>query len=141
MTIIENLFKNSWYTEKRAKKWERRCFLTEEYKILREMWPENRLVVIIATLTGLTISDAVGLRSCQLQGEYIAVGLRKYWIPAAVMAALRRISDGTYVFPHRDYAGRHRTRQAVYRDMLRACRQIGTKRFTPAAVARLYKPL
>ena len=106
------------------------------------MWPENRLIVIIATLTGLTISEVVRLRSCQLQGEYIAVGFRKYWIPAAVMAALRRISDGTYVFPHRDYAGRHRTRQAVYRDMLRACRQIGTQqRFTPAAVARLYKPL
>lgn len=105
------------------------------------MWPENRLVVVVAALTRLTISDAVELRACQLQGEYIAVGLRKYWIPAAVMAALRRISDGTYVFPHRDYAGRHRTRQAVYRDMRRACRQIGTRRCTPAAVAHLYKPL
>ena len=116
--------------------------MTEIWRILREMWPENRLIVVVAALTALPIVDVVRLKPRQLEGEYICVGLRKYWLPRNVADALRRISDGYYIFPHRDYAGRHRTRQAVYRDMLRACRQIGTQqRFTPAAVAHLYKPL
>lgn len=123
------------------KKLGRRCFLTEEYRVLREMWPENRLIVVVAALTALPIVDVVRLKPRQLEGNYIVTGSRRYWLPQNVADALRRISDGYYIFPHRDYAGRHRTRQAVYRDMLRACRQLCTKRFTPAAVARLYKPL
>ena len=116
--------------------------MSEIWRILREMWPENRLIVIVAALTALPIVDVVRLKPRQLEGNYIVTGSRRYWLPQNVADALRRISDGYYIFPHRDYAGRHRTRQAVYRDMLRACRQIGTQqRFTPAAVAHLYKPL
>lgn len=115
--------------------------MTDEYRVLREMWPENRLVVIVAALTALPIVDVVRLKPRQLEGGYIVTGSRRYWLPQNVADALRRISDCYYIFPHRDYAGRHRTRQAVYRDMSRACLQIGSKRFTPAAVAHLYKPL
>lgn len=115
--------------------------MTEEYKILREMWPENRLIVIVAALTALPIVDVVRLKPSQLQDNYIVVGVRRFWVPKNVSDSLRRISDSYYIFPGRDYAGRHRTRQAVYRDMKRACRQIGAQRVTPAAIARLYKPL
>lgn len=114
--------------------------MSEIWRLLREMWPENRLIVVVAALTALPIVDVVRLKPSQLQGNYIVVGVRRYWLPRNVADALRRISDSYYIFPGRDYAGRHRTRQAVYRDMSRACRQIGTQRVTPAAVARLYKP-
>lgn len=98
--------------------------------------------MIVAALTALPIVDVVRLKPRQLEGNYIVTGSRRYWLPQNVADALRRISDGYYIFPHRDYSGRHRTRQAVYRDMSRACRQICTQqRFTPAAVAHLYKPL
>ena len=115
--------------------------MTEEYRVLREMWPENRLIVIVAALTALPIVDVVRLKPRQLEGGYIVTGSRRYWLPRNVADALRRISDGYYLFPGRDYAGRHRTRQAVYRDMKRACRDLGMSPITPSALAHLYKPL
>lgn len=110
--------------------------------VLREMWPENRLVIIVAALTDLSVRDAVRVRKEQLQGDHLVVGAKKFWLPAAVRSALARISeDDGYIFPHRLKARSHRTRQAVYKDMRRACRQLNCERITPNQVARTYKPL
>lgn len=110
--------------------------------VLREMWPENRLVIIVAALTDLSVRDAVAVRREQLQGDYLVVGAKKFWLPSAVRSALVRIAaeDG-YIFTHRLKAGSHRTRQAVYKDMRRACRQLNCESITPNQVARTYKPL
>lgn len=110
--------------------------------VLREMWPENRLVIIVAALTDLSVRDAVAVRKEQLQGDYLVVGAKKFWLPSAVRSALVRIAaeDG-YIFTHRLKAGSHRTRQAVYKDMRRACHQLNCERITPNQVARTYKPL
>lgn len=110
--------------------------------VLREMWPENRLVIIVAALTDLSVRDAVAVRKEQLQGDYLVVGAKKFWLPSAVRSALVRIAaeDG-YIFTHRLKAGSHRTRQAVYKDMRRACNQLNCERITPNQVARTYKPL
>lgn len=115
--------------------------LRDTWRILREMWPENRLIIVLAVLTNLPIVEVVSLKPQQLQGDYLVTGSRRFWVPKNVSDALRRISDCYYIFPHRDYAGRHRTRQAVYRDMKRACRDLGMSPITPSALAHLYKPL
>lgn len=115
--------------------------LRDTWRILREMWPENRLIIVLAVLTNLPIVEVVRLKSQQLQDDYLVTGSRRFWVPKNVSDALRRISDGYYIFPHRDCARRHRTRQAVYRDMKRACRDLGMSPITPSALAHLYKPL
>lgn len=110
--------------------------------VLREMWPENRLVIIVAALTDLSVRDAVRVRKEQLQGDYLVVGAKKFWLPSAVRSALARIAeDDGYIFTHRIKPRSHRTRQAVYKDMRRACHQLNCERITPSQVARTYKPL
>lgn len=100
-------------------------------KLMRELWPENRLVFLVALYCRLSVERVLRLRSSALRPSGLYVSGREYWLPARVLAALRRISDDSFIFPHRDYYGRHRTKQAVYCDFRRACRQLGYSRVTP----------
>lgn len=109
---------------------------------MRAMWPENRLALILCELTGLHLTQVLALRPQALEGDYLRYEDRRFWIPAAVRSALRRISSKYYIFPHRDYAGRHRTRQAVYKDIKRAKRDIGsTELVSPLICSRMAMPL
>lgn len=110
--------------------------------MLREMWPENRLALVLCELTGLRLTQVLSLRPENLVGDHLRVGDRRYWIPEAVRSALRRISSKYYIFPHRDYSDRHRTRQAVYKDIKRAKRDIGsTELVSPLRCSRMAMPL
>lgn len=100
-------------------------------RLVRELWPENRLVFLVALYCRLSVERVLRLRSSALRPSGVYVSGREYWLPAQVLSALRRISDDNYIFPHRDFAGRHRTKQAVYCDFRRACRQLGYSRITP----------
>lgn len=99
--------------------------------LVRELWPENRLAFLVALYCRLSVERVLRLRSSALRPSGVYVSGREYWLPEQVLAALRRISDDSYIFPHRDFAGRHRTKQAVYCDFRRACRQLGYSRITP----------
>lgn len=110
--------------------------LTQEkvVRLLRELWPENKYVFLVALYCRLSVERAVGLRSSALRPSGLVVGGREYFLPEPFLGALRRIADDRYIFPHRDYTGRHRTKQAVYTDFRRACAQLGYSRITPRQV-------
>ena len=105
-------------------------------RVIRELWPENRLVVLVALHCRLCLNRVLRLTSSSIDGDGLTVDGVHYPLPLPVLAALRRISDGYYIFPHRDYSGRHRTKQAIYTDFRRACRQLGYKRVTPRQILR-----
>lgn len=111
----------------------------EFISVLRELWPENRMAVIVCAITGRPICEVLRLRSDQLtpygvtfdDGDLVS-------LPADVCKALRRISGVNFIFSHRFYADRTRTRQAVYKDIKRACKDIGVAAsITPGSVARM----
>lgn len=99
--------------------------------LVRELWPENRLAFIVSLYCRLSVERVLRLRFSALRPSGLVVGGREYWLPEQVLVALRRISDDRFIFPHRDYYGRHRTKQAIYCDFRRACRQLGYGRITP----------
>lgn len=112
---------------------------------MRAMWPENRLALILCELTGLHLTQVLVLKPENLDGDYLRAFGHRYWLPEAVRSALRRISSKYYIFPHRDYADRHRTRQAVYKDIKRAKRDIGSSELVSPLIcsrmSRMYMPL
>lgn len=105
--------------------------MTTEYLIARELnhvfaalMPQNRLVCRVCVETGLRVGDVLGLRTEQLS--------RQFWIHEQKTGKRRRVNlkqdlldelklnAGTvWVFPGRD-PRKHRTRQAVWRDVKRA---------------------
>ena len=105
-------------------------------RLIRELWPENRYVFLVALYCRLSVERVVKLRTSALRPSGLMVGGREYWLPEGFLAALRRIADDRFLFPHRDYTGRHRTKQAVYCDFRRACRQLGYGRITPRQALR-----
>lgn len=107
------------------------------------MWPENRLALIVCAFTGLRITQVLSLESYQLRDGSLWYCGRSFWLPSNVYAALNRISGKKYIFTHRDYPdSHHRTRQAVYKDLLRAQRDTGlTIGLTPFKLTGTLLPL
>lgn len=113
-------------------------------RVIREMWPENRCAVLVGCYTGLSLTVVLRLVPGHLIGDTICFGCKCYPIPHDLALALRRNSSRFLLFPGRDYAFAPRTRQAVYKDMIRARRQVGVHtRFTPMSCRKLlrFKPL
>ena len=86
--------------------------------------PENRLAFRVSLHTGLRISDVLELRSEQLKAQFWIVEKktgkrRRVNLPAALLEDLRKNSGKYWVFPGRD-PKKHRTRQAVWKDIKRA---------------------
>ncbi len=90
--------------------------------------PTNALVLRVCVETGLRIDDALSIRTEQLQRDRFTIHERKTGksrrirLSASLRDALRRSAGPVWVFPHRTDETRHRTRQAVYRDLKRAAR-------------------
>ena len=94
--------------------------------VFAALMPENRLVCRVCVDTGLRIGDVVALRSDQLA--------RQFWIVESKTGKRRRVNlkqdllddlkvhaGSEWVFPGRD-PKKHRTRQAVWRDVKRAAK-------------------
>ena len=103
------------------------------------MYVENRLSLLICCITGCRISRVLRAQRSDLSDDYICIDHVRYRLPSQVAAALKRIAPRAgYIFPHRDFPDRHRTRQAVYKDLLRAQRDIGvTEGFTPLRFSKM----
>lgn len=111
-------------------------------RILREMYPENSIALLLCFFTGLPVSRILQLRPADLTPDGIRVGLRRYYLPPALRASLRRICGTRYIFSGRLAASRHRTRQAVYKDIRRAMRDIGSNQeLTPRMLSLMFEPL
>lgn len=96
--------------------------------ILAALTPENRLAIITSMLTGLRIGDVLSLRTSELLRERFTIVEQKTLkkrhlrLPSKFRDELLKISGKIYIFEHRTDPRRHRSRQAVYKDIKRAAR-------------------
>jgi len=87
--------------------------------------PENRLALQVSEATGLRIGDVLALRRQDILQQRVYIKERKtgktrrvYW-PMELWNAMIRNCGNFYVFEGRTDSRKHRTRQAVYKDLRR----------------------
>lgn len=104
--------------------------------------PENRLAIEVAMATGLRISDVLGIKTDQLRDKKGELGNRskitvrelktgknrRVYLPNELRDKMIRNAGRYYVFEGRLSPKKHRTRQAVAKDMLRARKILRTKK-------------
>lgn len=95
-------------------------------RVLSALTPENRLVMRVALATGLRIGDVLLLTPDELKSNFWVTEQktgkrRQVGLPAPLLADLRAAAGAYWVFPGRD-PHKHRTRQAVWKDIKRAAK-------------------
>lgn len=101
--------------------------------ILAALTYENRLALTVSLLTGLRIGDVLNIRSRDLLKDRFTITEEKTLkrrtirIPNKLRDELQGIAGKIYVFENRLSARKHRTRQAVYKDIKRAARAFRIK--------------
>ena len=107
--------------------------MTTEYLLDREvdlvlaaLMPANRLVMRVALHTGLRLSDVLTLKTAQLKPRFWVTeqktGKRRcVGLPGQLLADIIMQAGEVWAFPGRR-PGKHRTRQAVWKDVKRAAR-------------------
>lgn len=93
-------------------------------QILDVLTPENRLVMRVCFATGLRLSDVLNLKTAQLKPHFWVTEMktgkrRQVGLPEPLLSDLKFAAGDPWVFPGRDPA-KHRTRQAVWKDVKRA---------------------
>lgn len=114
--------------------------------ILSALMPPNRLAVITSMTTGLRIGDVLSLRTEQLKKERFTVkeektGKRRLIrLGKELRDELFKQSGRFFVFEHRLNPKEHRTRQAVNKDLKRACELFRVKgvNITPHTARKIY---
>ena len=113
--------------------------------ILAALTPENRLAITVSLLTGLRIGDVLNLRTRQLFSERLTVveektlKRRTVRLPDKLREQLISYAGKIYVFPNRLDPRRHRTRQAVYKDIKRAAKAFRVHiNITPHSARKCY---
>lgn len=93
--------------------------------LLTALMPENRLALQVSEATGLRIGDVLALRREDILHQRTYIKERKtgkarrvYW-PLELWNAMVRNCGHFYVFEGRSDCRKHRTRQAVYKDLRR----------------------
>lgn len=95
--------------------------------ILSALMPENRLALIVSMTTGLRIDDVLHLRTKDIiKGRFTITEMkthkrRRVSLSKALVDSLYYYAGRYYVFEHRLDEKRCRTRQAVFKDLKRAC--------------------
>lgn len=98
--------------------------------ILAALMPENRLACEISLATGLRIGDVLAIKTEQLHGsegrftikEQKTGKSRAVRLPPRLLEMALKIAGRFYVFENRLDPRKHRTRQAVYKDIKRAAK-------------------
>lgn len=96
--------------------------------ILSALILENRLALITSLTTGLRIDDVLSLRRRDIVKQRFTIHemktgkARKVSLSKELQSELLYICGRYYVFEHRLDPKKHRTRQAVYKDLKRACK-------------------
>lgn len=114
--------------------------------VLYALTYENRLACKVAIETGLRIGDVLSIRTEQLRKkngftitEQKTGKKRSVRLSAALKKELQNISGAVFVFEHRTDPTKHRTRQAVYKDIKRAAKLFRVKQnLTPHTIRKLY---
>lgn len=96
----------------------------EVEQVLDLLTEENRLVMRVLLHTGLRISDALALKPEQLRPNFWITEQktgkrRQVGLPEPLLSDLKEAAGKTWVFPGADPT-KHRSRQAVWKDVKRA---------------------
>lgn len=99
-------------------------FKLEVEHILAALMPRNRLACEVSLQTGLRIGDVLALKTPALAPrmtvqEQKTGKNKRITLQKDTYERLLAFAGHTYVFPHRTDGKRHRTRQAVYKDLRR----------------------
>lgn len=99
-------------------------FKRELTHLLAALMPENRLACEISLSTGLRIGDVLAIKTDQLKSRFTVweqkTGKsRSVYLNDKLLERCYRMAGKYYLFPHRLDARKHRTRQAVYKDIRR----------------------
>lgn len=104
--------------------------------LLAALMPANRLALECSMATGLRISDVLSLKTEQVAGaangrvtvkEMKTGKSRRIYIPVDMRTRMLQIAGRFYVFEHRYDSKRHRTRQAVFKDLKRITKMFRLK--------------
>lgn len=95
-------------------------------QVLSALTPVNRLVMRVALHTGLRIGDVLSLKSAQLAPHFWVTESktgkrRQIGLPEPLLSDLKNQAGQMWVFEGSD-PKKHRTRQAVWKDVKRAAR-------------------
>lgn len=109
------------------------AFLRAEYispdmmeHVLAALMPPNALALRVSMATGLRISDVLELKTADVERGRFTVRegktgkTRRVRLPVALQVEVLKQSGHVYAFPARSDGRKHRTRQAVYKDIRRA---------------------
>lgn len=111
--------------------------------VLRLLTPENALVMRVCLHTGLRVGDVLALRPEQLRPNFWVTECktgkrRQVGLPEPLLSDLRAAAGAAWVFPGQDPA-KHRTRQAVWKDVKRAAQALRlTQNVAPHSARKVY---
>lgn len=106
--------------------------------------PENRLALLVSLSTGLRIGDVLNLRTKDIvKGDFSVreqkTGKRKrVHLGKALQTDILSIAGRVYVFEGRTSELKHRTRQAVYKDLARVASAFRLKGVSPHSCRKCY---
>lgn len=113
--------------------------------ILAALTPENRLACEVSLATGLRINDVLNLKPEQARRQRFTIReektgkTRTVRLPAELAKRCIACSGQHYVFECRTDGKRHRTRQAVYKDLKRVARLFRIhENVTPHSARKVY---
>lgn len=115
----------------------------EVERVLDLLTYENRLVLRVLLHTGIRIGDALALRTEQLKPNFWITEQktgkrRQIGLPEPLLSDLRRSAGSEWVFPG-SKPGKHRTRQAVWKDVKRAAAALRlTANVAPHSARKVY---
>ena len=113
--------------------------------ILRALMPKNRLACKVSLFTGLRINDVLAIPTAKWRKQRFIVREQKTGkvhyvrLPKEILNEGLAIAGAHYVFEHRLNGRNHRTRQAVFKDLRRACALLRVKEnVTPHSMRKAY---
>lgn len=112
--------------------------------LLAGMMPENALAIQISMDTGMRIGDVLSMPFNAPDSPYYTYSEEKTHKRRTVRLSdqhrngLRAFRFGAYCFPHRLDPDRHRTRQAVYKDIKRIAKAFRLKGISPHSARKMY---
>lgn len=94
-------------------------------RVLAALMPQNELIMRVILHTGMRISDVLELKTSELamSGWYTEKKTgkkRRYGLPKPLYEAIKAQAGPIWAFPGRTSPLKHKTRQAVWRDVKRA---------------------
>lgn len=112
--------------------------------LLRLLTPQNALAMELALATGLRIGDVLALRTEQLRSQRITIcqkktGIKKrIYVNKQLLDRLRASAGSFWVFQHRTDPQKHKTRQAVWKDIKRASKAMRVKNIGCHSARKVY---